>query len=1023
MKTIMLFLALTVSLLHPLSGQTNTQVILEDWTDIVTANDLGFTDFSGNSGLLERYGTNTVEGTDLKFSWNFLTEFEAYTGQFFSLFGLTENRVTFDGKDSVTIVWNDYYLNLDNIEGDHIISPYGSKQVESIWMTLDNILSETVKIKLELSDISDNKCYQYFTLDPGENTVSWDFRNDKTGTIDYSKCKLFSFIIERRHIANNVLNPAVGELKFHQIGFEMNQSYQVPSDNNQLLDLIQFRAFQYFIDYVGRRPDNLGFVQDRATFPDLISVGGQGFTFAAWIIGIQNGWISETWVKERVLHILGELSDTTNFGPEGTGKIGHRGFFYHFLGPDGRRKINFDWPKTSVDESKNTVELSFIDTGLLLWGIYALQSFFADDIEIDNLCQQVLDNVDWDFMLDSAKQQFYLGWKPEEDSLFSIPANNGGYYSSKSDGGKLLADWYSDEYLLCILAAVGSEKHPVPINTWDSLIYEKNSSGTIISYPGSLFTYQFLSLFYPTHLSKIANVDWFANSSGAITQTAEFCNTNLSGHKSYEEGYSGLSACEGPSDLYHAYGATPVAKGSAEDDGTISVYPIVSSLIFPNHKEMAMDQLWSIYNTGYFHERSGMPDAFHLDVSEVSELSDTVLRDTGAWLNRPNFAIDAGPMVIALQNMKDSLIWKLILENPNVQRAIEMANSYPQLEVSDSTLEFGIIDIGDTETRNITMVNRGERELVISSLVLENPHYKIQNDLSLPTSLKKDEVLILDVEYTSTGIKDTAMLLIESNDQNRQQISIHLSAGSYIMPEISDVTLKHVFCNGDSTGSVTIFADSQNLYYSLDSGASWDTSSVFINLPAGDYYVLIKDTNEVTSSWSKNPVSISEPSSIELKITSQDASCSTCSDGIIQVGAAGGIPPYTYSLDDSVYVEDSTFSNLAQKGYTVYVQDSNACKLSENVNVSSPVGVEHAGVNSLFIYPNPVDEFLIIQGLRNQKSTSQVNLLNISGKVLNVSEYKNTERLSINVSELQPGVYFIKILEGENIYLSRFIKR
>ncbi len=1023
MKTIMLFLALTISLLTPITGQTNTQVILEDWTDIVTANDLGFSDFAGNSGLLERYGTNTVEGTDLKFNWNFNTEFEAYTGRFFSLFGLTENLVTFDGTDIDTIVWNDYYLNLDNIEGDHIISPYGSKQVESIWMTLDNVLAESVKIKLELSDIRDNKCYQYFTLNPGENTVSWDFRNDKTGTIDYSKCKLFSFIIERRHLANNVSNPAVGELKFHQIGFETDQSYLVPSDNTQLLDLIQFRAFQYFIDYVGRRPDNLGFVQDRATFPDLYSVGGQGFTFAAWIIGINNGWISETWVKERVLSILNELGDTTNYGPDGTGKIGHRGFFYHFLGPDGRRKVNFDWPETSVDESKNTVELSFIDTGLLLWGIYALQSFFADDFEIDSLCQQVINNVDWGFLLDETRQQFYLGWKPEPDSLYSIPANSGGYYSSKTDGGKLLADWYSDEYLLCILAALGSEKHPVSINTWDSLIYEENSSNTIISYPGSLFTYQFLSLFYPTHLSKIANVDWFANSSGAINQTAEFCSANISGHKSYEEGYSGLSACEGPSDLYHAYGATPVAKGGGEDDGTISVYPIVSSLIFPDHKDMAMNQLWSIYNAGYFHKRSGMPDAFHLDVSEVSELSETVLRDTGVWLNRPNFAIDAGPMVIALQNMKDSLIWKLILENPNVQKAIEMANSYPQLEVSDSTLVYGIIATGETESRNITLVNKGERELVISSMTIENPQFKIQNDINFPVPLKKDEVLILDVVYTSTGMKDTAMLLIGSNDHEKQEISIHLFAGSYVMPEISAVTLKHVFCNGDSTGSMIISADSQNLYYSIDSGATWESSNAFINLLAGDYYVLIKDTNEVTSSWSMNPIRISEPASIELKITSQDASCSNCSDGTIQVGATGGIPPYTYSLDDSVYVEDSTFSNLAQKEYTVFVQDSNACKLSENVNVSSPVGIEESGARSLFIYPNPVDDFLTIQGLRNQKSASQVNLLNISGKVLHVTEYKNTDRVQINVSGLQPGVYFIKILEGENIYLSRFIKK
>jgi hypothetical protein len=803
---------------------------------------------------------------------------------------------------------------------------------------------------------------------------------------------------------------------------ETEQAYPVPSDDLQLLDLIQFRAFQYFVDYVGRRPENLGFVQDRATFPGVLSVGGQGFTFAAWIIGIKNGWISESWVKERVSSVLHALVDSTNFGPDRTGKIGHRGFFYHFLGPDGNRKIFFDWPDTPGNESENTVELSFIDTGLLLWGLYALQSYYAEDIEIFNLCQRVLDNVDWDFMLDGAKQQFYLGWKPEQDLMYSIPASNGGFYSNKADGGKLLADWYSDEYLLCILAALGSEKHPVSINTWDSLIYEKNNSGTIISYPGSLFTYQFLSLFYPTHLSKIALIDWFDNSSGAIRQTTQYCSINTGEHNSYEAGYTGLSACEGPADLYHAYGATPVAKGGGKDDGTVSVYPIVSSLLFPDHKDMAMNQLWNLYRAGYFHKRSGMPDAFHLDVSEVSELSDTVLRDSGKWLNRLNFAIDAGPMVIAIQNMKDSLIWKLIMDNPNVQKAIEMANSFPQLEPSDSTLEYGIIAQGETESRNITLANRGERELVISSLIIENPHFSILNDISFPKHLKKDEVLILDVAYSSTGMKDTAILSIISNDHDRQQISIHLSAGSSKMPEITEVFQQHVLCNGDSTGSMTISANSQKLYYSIDSGASWAVSNVLSNLPAGDYYVLVKDTNEVSSSWNNNPVSISEPARIELRITSHNASCRTCTDGTIQVEATGGIPPYTYSLDDLVYTGESIFSSLTQKTYSVYVMDSNACKVSESLDLTPVVSAAERKDLSFYIYPNPVRELLIVESMENTKHHSLIKLLGISGNILHMKEYETNSSLQLNVSHLQPGVYFIKIINRDKTYLSRFIK-
>ena len=307
-------------------------------------------------------------------------------------------------------------------------------------------------------------------------------------------------------------------------------------------------------------------------------------------------------------------------------------------------------------------------------------------------------------------------------------------------------------------------------------------------------------------------------------------------------------------------------------------------------------------------------------------------------------------------------------------------------------------------------------------MILEDPQFSIQNDINFPKRLLKDDTLVLKVAYTSTGMKDSAILSITSNDHERPIISIYLSAGSYLMPEITAIALKHVQCNGDSTGSMTISANSQKLYYSIDSGASWITSNVFINLPAEEYYVIIKDTNEVTSPWSENPINISEPARIELKTTIQNVSCTTCADGTIQVEATGGIPPYTYSLDDLVYVEDSLFSNLTQNKYTVYVMDSNACKVSKIVDLTSPVSSEDRKIPNLNIYPNPVKELLTVEGMENSEHISLLKLLNISGEILHMKEYETNTRLQLNVSHLQPGVYFIKIINKDKTYLSRFIK-
>jgi hypothetical protein len=219
-----------------------------------------------------------------------------------------------------------------------------------------------------------------------------------------------------------------------------------------------------------------------------------------------------------------------------------------------------------------------------------------------------------------------------------------------------------------------------------------------------------------------------------------------------------------------------------------------------------------------------------------------------------------------------------------------------------------------------------------------------------------------------------------------------------------------------------ISADSQKLYYSIDSGASWGAGNVFINLPADDYYVLVKDTNEVISAWNNNPVSIIEPAKIELNITSQNASCTTCADGTIQVEATGGLPPYTYSLDDLVYVEDSIFSNLTQNKYSVHVLDSNACKVSEIVDLTSPVSAGERNILSPYIYPNPVKELLTLEGMGITRDVCTLKLLNVSGEILHMKEYEINTRLQLNVSDLQPGVYFIKIINEDRTYLSRFIK-
>jgi hypothetical protein len=88
--------------------------------------------------------------------------------------------------------------------------------------------------------------------------------------------------------------------------------------------------------------------QDRSTFGDLLTVGGVGFALPAHIIAAEPGWISRQEAATRVLNVLRLLDQENAYCPDRVGCLGYRGWLYHFLGTDGRRKLNFDF----IDSSK-----------------------------------------------------------------------------------------------------------------------------------------------------------------------------------------------------------------------------------------------------------------------------------------------------------------------------------------------------------------------------------------------------------------------------------------------------------------------------------------------------------------------------------------------------------------------------------------------------------------------------------------------------------------------------------------------
>ncbi len=82
---------------------------------------------------------------------------------------------------------------------------------------------------------------------------------------------------------------------------------------------------------------------------------------------------------------------------------------------------------------------------------------------------------------------------------------------------------------------------------------------------------------------------------------------------------------------------------------------------------------------------------------------------------------------------------------------------------------------------------------------------------------------------------------------------------------------------------------------------------------------------------------------------------------------------------------------------------------------------EYSYLDKFKIFPNPThgDNVHIITSIRNDY---QIHIVNIMGQIVFTSEYNSTE-IDINLQNLNQGVYFVNLIEGENVYTEKLVIR
>lgn len=403
----------------------------------------------------------------------------------------------------------------------------------------------------------------------------------------------------------------------------------------------------------------------------------------------------------------------------------------------------------------------------------------------------------------------------------------------------------------------------------------------------------------------------------------------------------------------------------------------------------------------------------NINVTESGDYSVTVTNYiTGCVVSTPPVTITVNPLpdpalgtsiercqgeVVILDAGPDNIQYQWNTGSTNQQITVAQTGQY-MVYVKD-TNNCSIIDTVIVIFRPVPQVNLGQdTSLCENEYILSGPagmaSYNWNNGLSFNPNLAVSQsgtyYLYAENQY-HCGNSDTVNILINS------------------LPTIE-------LGNSIASCGNSVILNAGSGYSSYNWNGGQGNSQYFSVNESGNQTVVITDSNDCSASDFVY-VHIYELPQVELGIIIDIAS-----DDTLVLDAAAGFQSYLWNNGSTnqtltIYAADSLTGSYV---YSVTVYEANGCYNSDEVivNISNQNSVSSALMDSFTMYPNPAKEIVRIN---LPMASGQLNLTNISGEIV-LEQIVESESAELNIKDLSPGIYFLKVQTSDGIFVKKLIK-
>jgi len=196
-----------------------------------------------------------------------------------------------------------------------------------------------------------------------------------------------------------------------------------------------------------------------------------------------------------------------------------------------------------------------------------------------------------------------------------------------------------------------------------------------------------------------------------------------------------------------------------------------------------------------------------------------------------------------------------------------------------------------------------------------------------------------------------------------------------------------------SDGSINLSVSGGKTPYSYQWSNNASTQDLS-NLSTGTYEVKVTDSNGCVA-YTDIPLWVLDCTNFEVNLSKTNIKCRNGTDGSITALTSGGTSPFTYNWSNGS--NNQTVNNLSPGYYTVTINDSNGCSVTNSINIQEPISFLSVNLNES-----------AISGLNENDGSVSAS---VNGGISPYTYEWSTGSTATSLSNLTQGSYDIKVTD------------